>query len=101
MMREDAKQAAVAAMAASGGEVWEGGNEPYSPGWSLYETGAFRMGDDPQPFVSDRFGQLHDAAKVSVSDASVFIHCTDKTTTVSVLAFSLRTAEHAAASLKA
>jgi choline dehydrogenase-like flavoprotein len=29
-----------------------------------------------------------------VSDASVFLSCTDKTTTISILAFSLRTSEH-------
>jgi choline dehydrogenase-like flavoprotein len=29
-----------------------------------------------------------------VCDASVFLNCTDKTTTISILAFSLRTSEH-------
>ncbi len=94
MMWEHAKQATVAAITASGGEVWEVGDEPYSPGWSLHETGTCRMGDDPQHFVTNRFGQLHDVANVFVSDASVFLNCTDKTTTLSVLAFSLRTADH-------
>jgi choline dehydrogenase-like flavoprotein len=59
------------------------------------------MGDDPQHFVTNRFGQLHDVANVFVCDASVFLNCTDKTTTLSVLAFSLRTTEHAVASLRA
>jgi len=29
-----------------------------------------------------------------VADASVFLNCTDKTTTISILAFSLRASEH-------
>jgi choline dehydrogenase-like flavoprotein len=29
-----------------------------------------------------------------VCDASVFLNCTDKTTTISILAFTLRTSEH-------
>jgi choline dehydrogenase-like flavoprotein len=29
-----------------------------------------------------------------ICDASVFPNCTDKTTTISILAFSLRTSEH-------
>jgi choline dehydrogenase-like flavoprotein len=29
-----------------------------------------------------------------VCDASAFLNCTDKTTTISILAFSLRTSEH-------
>jgi hypothetical protein len=29
-----------------------------------------------------------------VCDASVFLNCTDKTTTINILTFSLRTSEH-------
>ena len=58
---------------ASGGEMWGAGNEPYTPGWSLHETGTCRMGNDPSDFVTNRFGQLHDAPNVFVADASVFL----------------------------
>jgi choline dehydrogenase-like flavoprotein len=44
--------------------------------------------------VTNRFGQTHDVPNLFVSDASVFLNCTDKTTTLSILAFSLRTGEH-------
>jgi choline dehydrogenase-like flavoprotein len=49
------------------------------------------VGDDPQRFVTNRFGQTRDVA--NPCDASVFLNCTDKSTTLSILAFSLRTSE--------
>ncbi len=58
------------------------------------------MGNDPAHFVTNRFGQLHDAPNVVVADASVFLTCSDKTTTLSILAFSLRASEHAVEAMK-
>jgi choline dehydrogenase-like flavoprotein len=52
------------------------------------------MGDDPKRFATNRLGQTHDVANLFVCDASVFLGCTDKTTTLSILAFALRTSEH-------
>ena len=52
------------------------------------------MGNDPRRFVTNRFGQTHDVSNVFVADASVFLGCTDKTTTLSILAFALRTSEY-------
>jgi choline dehydrogenase-like flavoprotein len=75
--------------------VLEGaGEEPEIPGYSLHETGTCRMGDDPKGFVTNRFGQSHDVPNLYVCDASVFLNCTDKTTTISILTFSLRTSEY-------
>jgi choline dehydrogenase-like flavoprotein len=63
-------------------------------GWSLHETGTCRMGNDPKHFVTNRFGQTHDVPNLYVCDASVFPNSTDKTTTISILTFSLRTSEY-------
>lgn len=52
------------------------------------------MGNDPNRSVTNRFGQTHDVPNLYVCDASVFLNSTDKTTTISILAFSLRTSEH-------
>ncbi len=76
------------------GAVYQGHSEPQSPGWSLHETGTCRMGNDPAHFVTNRFGQSHDVPNLYACDASVFLNCTDKTTTLSILAFSLRTSEY-------
>jgi choline dehydrogenase-like flavoprotein len=45
-------------------------------------------------FVTNRFGQTHDVPNLYVCDTSVFLSCTDKSTTPSILAFSLRTSEY-------
>jgi choline dehydrogenase-like flavoprotein len=52
------------------------------------------MGNDPKQFVTNRFGQTHDVKNLYCCDASVFPFCTDKTTTISILAFTLRSSEH-------
>lgn len=94
-MWRHSKEACREVLTAAGG-VYEGGadNEPHSPGWSLHETGTCRMGDDPKHFVTNKFGQTHDVPNLYVCDASVFPGPTDKTTTISILTFSLRTSEY-------
>jgi choline dehydrogenase-like flavoprotein len=94
-MWKHSKEVCKELLLAAGG-VYEGGadNEPHSPGWSLHETGTCRMGNDPKHFVTNRFGQTHDVPNLYVCDASVFPHPTDKTTTLSIMAFGLRTCEH-------
>lgn len=51
-------------------------------------------GHDPKKFVTNRFGQAHDVSNLYICEASVFLTCTDGTTTISILAFTLRTSEH-------
>ncbi len=94
LMWEHAKRVTADVIKASRGEVWGAGKEPYTPGWSLHETGTLRMGNDPKHFVTNRFGQTHDVPNLFACDASVFLGCSDKTTTLSILAFSLRTSEY-------
>jgi choline dehydrogenase-like flavoprotein len=93
LMWEHGKRALEDLLHASGAE-YQGAGEIDMPGTSLHETGTLRMGNDPKHFVTNRFGQTHDVPNLYVCDASVFPNCTDKTTTISILAFSLRTAEH-------
>jgi choline dehydrogenase-like flavoprotein len=76
-MWEHSKQVCAEVLKASGGELEESGDAPEIPGFSLHETGTCRMGNDPKKFVSNRF-----------------LTCTDKTTTISILAFTLRTSQH-------
>lgn len=93
-MWEHAKQVSEEILRAAGGEYRGCADHPESPGYSLHETGTCRMGNDPKKFVTNRFGQTHDLTNLYVCDASVFLNCTDKTTTLSILAFSLRTSEY-------
>ncbi len=93
-MWEHSKQVCEQLIRSAGGEYLGHAGHPQMPGWSLHETGTCRMGNDAKKFVTNRFGQTHDVANLVVCDASVFPNCTDKTTTISILAFSLRATEH-------
>jgi choline dehydrogenase-like flavoprotein len=100
-MWEHAKHACAEVLRAAGGEYSGAADHPEPPGFSLHETGTCRMGNDPKRFVTNRYGRCHDVSNLYVCDASVFPHCTDKTTTLSILAFSLRSSEHLIESLRA
>ncbi len=93
LMWKHAKAVCAEVVRAAAGEVW-GAGEPQKPGYSQHETGTCRMGNDPRKFVTNRFGQCHDVPNLYCCDASVFPFPTDKTTTLSIMAFSLRTCEY-------
>ena len=93
-MWEHSKESCKELLHAAGGVYESSSDGPHTPGWSLHETGTCRMGNDPKHFVTNRFGQTHDVPNLYVCDASVFPGSTDKTTTISILAFSLRTSEY-------
>ncbi len=98
-MWEHGKHSCERLLRASGAD-YSGHGEPDIPGTSLHETGTLRMGNDPKRFVTNRFGQTHDVSNLYICDASVFPNCTDKTTTLSILAFTLRTSEYLLENLK-
>jgi len=52
------------------------------------------MGNDPKHFVTNRFAQTHDVPNLYVCDASIFPNPTDKTTTISIMAFTLRACDN-------
>jgi choline dehydrogenase-like flavoprotein len=92
-MFQHAKRISADVFHAAGGVLEYAADEPEMPGYSLHETGTCRMGNDATKFVTNRFGQTHDVANLYVCDASVFLNCTDKTTTLSILAFALRSSD--------
>lgn len=99
-MWEHGKYACEQLLRRSGAEYLGSAPEPDTPGTSLHETGTLRMGNDRKRFFTNRFGQSHEVPNLYVCDASVFPNCTDKTTTLSILAFSLRTCEYLIENLK-
>jgi choline dehydrogenase-like flavoprotein len=100
LMWEHAKQVCAEVLRAAGGEYTGSAEKPEPPGYSLHETGTCRMGADPQTSVTNSFGQTHDVPNLYVCDASVFPYCTDKTTTLSIMAFALRSCRHLVQTLK-
>ncbi len=93
LMWEHSKQVCADLIRAAGGEFESSAKEPLMPGWSLHETGTCRMGSDPKQSVTNSFGQTHDVPNLHVCDASIFVTPTDKTTTISIMAFTLRSCE--------
>jgi choline dehydrogenase-like flavoprotein len=94
LMWEHAKEVCAEVLRAAGGEQWGTGEAPQLPGFSQHETGVCRFGNDPKRFVTNRWGQCHEVPTLYVCDASLFPFPTDKTTTISIVAFTLRTCEY-------
>lgn len=92
-MWEHAKKKCADLLRAARGVVEDSGEERETPGYSQHEIGTCRMGNDPKDFVTNRFGQTHDIENLFICDGSVFVNCTDKAPTLSILALSLRTSE--------
>ena len=100
MMWEHSKEVCREVLRAVGGEYWGAGEKPQQPGYSQHETGTARMGSDPKKFVTNRYGQCHDVPNLYLCDASIFPFCTDKTTTLGILAFALRACEYLVENLR-
>ena len=94
LMWEHSKQAMADLFKAMGAEMWGVDDEPDRAGTSLHETGVCRFGDDSKKFVTNRWAQTHDVSNLYICDASIFPNCTDKTTTMPIVAFTMRTCDH-------
>jgi choline dehydrogenase-like flavoprotein len=58
------------------------------------------MGDDPKKSVVNRFNQVHDAKNVFVTDGACFVTQGCYEPTLTIMAISVRAAEHLAAEYK-
>lgn len=65
-----------------------------APGMIIHETGTVRMGDDPKKSALNKWCQAHDCKNLFVVDAAPFVQQGDKNATWTILALSMRTAEH-------
>ena len=93
-MWEHSKQMMIDLFRAAGGEMWGAGTEPDRAGTSLHETGVCRIGNDPKTSVTNKWAQTHDVPNLYICDASIFPTLTDKTTTMPIIAFTMRTCDH-------
>jgi choline dehydrogenase-like flavoprotein len=94
MMWEHSKQVMIDLFKAAGGELWGAETEPNRAGTSLHETGVCRFGNDPKTSVTNKWAQAHDVPNLYICDASIFPGSTDKTTTMPIVAFAMRTCDH-------
>ena len=68
----------------------DGRTNPIVPEPALHETGVCRFGNDPKTSVTNKWAQTHDVPNLYICDASIFPSCTDKTTTMPIVAFTMR-----------
>jgi choline dehydrogenase-like flavoprotein len=94
LMWEHSKQVMIDLFKAAGGELWGADSVPNRPGTSLHETGVCRFGSDPKKSVTNKWAQTHDVSNLYICDASIFPTPTDKTTTMPIVAFTMRTCDH-------
>jgi len=94
MMWEHSKQVMIDFFKAADGELWGADIEPNRPGTSLHETGVCRFGSDPKTSVTNKWAQTHDVPNLYICDASIFPSPTDKTTTMPIIAFAMRTCDN-------
>ena len=94
MMWEHSKQVMIDFFKAADGELWGADTEPNRPGTSLHETGVCRFGSDPKTSVTNKWAQTHDVPNLYICDASIFPSPTDKTTTMPIIAFAMRTCDN-------
>ena len=94
MMWEHSKLMMIELFKAAGAEYLGADTVPNRPGTSLHETGVCRFGNDPKSYVTNRWAQTHDVTNLYICDASIFPSPTDKTTTMPIIAFTMRTCDH-------
>src|SRR5690348_12462934 len=94
LMWEHSKQVMTDLFKAMGAEMWGMDDEPNRPGTSLHETGVCRFGKDPKASVTNKWAQAHDVPNLYICDSSIFPSCTDKTTTMPIVAFTMRTCDN-------
>ena len=70
------------------------GQEP--GGFASHEVGTVRMGADPRTSALNSFCQAHDVKNLYVTDGSSFTTSSEKNPTLTIMALSLRAAEHIA-----
>ena len=99
MMREAARDAAAMLEAAGCTDItpWEeAGARLTPPGDRIHEMGTARMGRDPATSVFNGWGQAHEVANLFASDGAVMASSASMNPSLTYMALSARTANHAA-----
>lgn len=99
MMREAARDAAAMLAAAGCTDItpWEeAGARLTPPGDRIHEMGTARMGRDPATSVFNGWGQAHEVSNLFASDGAVMASSASMNPSLTYMALSARTANHAA-----
>ena len=95
-MAKDAVEVGCAVAEAAGFEVLAKNAVPNPPGYSIHEVGTCRMGDDRKLSVLNKWCQSHDHKNLFVVDGASFTSSGWQNPTMTILALSMRAAEHLA-----
>jgi len=93
-MVKDMVKRGLEMMEAAGAVVTGWQVSPSIPGGQIHEQGTCRMGDDRAKFVTNRWGQCHDVPNLLLGDGSIHVTCSTENPTLTILALSMRNAEH-------
>ena len=99
-MSRDAVDTGVAMAEAAGFEVLSKNYDPNPPGYSIHELGTCRMGDNPKTSVLNKWNQSHDIKNLYVVDGSSFVNSGWQNPTMTILALSMRAADHLAEQMR-
>jgi choline dehydrogenase-like flavoprotein len=91
-LHNDMKKWCLAILESSKAEIHSVSKDPTTN----HEIGGCRMGNDPRPYVVDKFCCSHDVRNLYVVDASVFPSSSEKNPTHTIMALASRTADHLA-----
>lgn len=99
-MAEDSRQVAEELCRDAGFEILESHAQMVPPGESIHELGGCRMGTDPKTSMLNGWNQSHAVPNLYVLDGSSFPSGGAQNPTLTILALSLRAAEHLVESKK-
>jgi choline dehydrogenase-like flavoprotein len=100
MAKDMAEQAEEMLHAAGCEEIRVRKKGPLPEGFSIHEVGTARMGDDRKTSVTTSFGQTHDVKNLFLLDGSIFVSAGSQNPTWTILALSMRGADHLAERIK-
>ena len=100
-MMDDARAEGEKMLKAAGLLNVTSGRSEHVPGDAIHEMGGARMGADPRESVLNKWSQAHDAANLFVTDGAQMASISCVNPSLTFMAFTARTADHAVKQMKA
>jgi len=100
-MRKDMMASAMEMLDAAGFKNVSGFNRTDThPGLGIHDMGTARMGKDPKTSILNKFNQIHDCKNVFVTDGAAMVSSSCVNPSITYMAMTARSANHAVEELK-